>query len=198
VIVFAVLAQTIFGNDLRVDDVAPDFMMLLAVCAGFVGGPDRGATAGFVSGLVADLFLPSTPFGLSALVCCLVGFVVGSARDNFLRPRLLLLPVVAAAGTVLGVALFVAIGYIVGQQQLVAPGETWLAGVAAIEACYSVVFALPAAALMGWALSGPTTAPESLNDAMAAGLTDLAGRLHPRSSRRRRARRARARRITVR
>jgi hypothetical protein len=40
VLLLGILVQTCFGNDLRVDDVAPDFMLLLAVCAGFVGGPD--------------------------------------------------------------------------------------------------------------------------------------------------------------
>ena len=50
-----ILLQTTFGNDLRVDDFAPDFMMLLAVGAGFVGGPDTGAVVGFAAGGMAAL-----------------------------------------------------------------------------------------------------------------------------------------------
>ena len=69
-----------------VDDVAPDFMMLLAVCAGFVAGPDKGAVVGFAAGLVSDLFLQSTPFGLSALAACLAGFVVGWAGTDSCGP----------------------------------------------------------------------------------------------------------------
>jgi hypothetical protein len=87
VLLVGILVQTCFGNDLRVDDVAPDFMLLLAVCAGFVAGPDEGALVGFVAGLLSDLFLQNTPFGLMALAACLAGYVVGWARANFLRPH---------------------------------------------------------------------------------------------------------------
>ena len=55
--------------------IAPDIMVLLPIVAGIIGGPARGATIGFGTGLVSDLFLP-TPFGLSALVGCLLGFGV--------------------------------------------------------------------------------------------------------------------------
>ena len=34
-----ILVQTTFGNDLRVDDFAPDFMMLLAVVRRLCGRP---------------------------------------------------------------------------------------------------------------------------------------------------------------
>ena len=51
--------------------------------------------------------------------------------------------------------MFVVIGYVVGQQQLVAPGERWLVELAVVEACYAAVFALPAGVSMDWALTGP-------------------------------------------
>ena len=143
-----ILLQTTFGDDLRVDDVAPDLLMLLAVCAGFVAGPDTGAVVGFAAGLVSDLFLQSTPFGLSALAACLAGFVVGWAGTEVLRSRLFMVPLVAAGGTALGVVLFVVVGYLVGQSQLMAGGGHWLAGVALVEACYAALFSLPAFVLM--------------------------------------------------
>ncbi|MHB1891137.1 MAG: hypothetical protein ACYCUF_09700, partial [Acidimicrobiales bacterium] len=62
-----------------------DFMVLLPFGAGYVAGPERGAAFGFVSGLVADLFLP-TPFGMSALVGCLVGYLSGMAASGLVRP----------------------------------------------------------------------------------------------------------------
>ena len=46
---------------------APTSCCCCAVAGGLVGGPQRGAVAGFVVGLVYDLVL-TTPFGLSALV----------------------------------------------------------------------------------------------------------------------------------
>jgi rod shape-determining protein MreD len=192
-LILGILVQTTFGNDLRVHEVAPDPMLLLAVCGGFAAGPDEGAVVGFAAGLLSDLFLQSTPFGLSALAFCLVGFSVGWVRSNMLRSQVLLAPFVAAAGTVLGVALFVVIGYVVGQQQLVAPGQRWLVELAAVEAIYAAVLALPAVALMSWALRGPSATPTSLVPAGATGTMELASRRHTPGPRSRRRRRVRAR-----
>jgi len=193
VLVLGIFAQTIFGNDLRAHGFAPDFMLLLAVCAGFVGGPDDGAVVGFASGLISDLFLQNTPFGLSALAFCLAGFSVGWARANLLRARLLLAPALAAAGTVLGVALFVVIGYIVGQQQLVGPGQRWLVELAVVEACYAAVFALPVTALMTWAMIGRSAPSTSLAPTTPPTTLDTPGRRRPVGARSRRRRRVRAR-----
>ena len=78
VVALFVMVQQTLMLDLRVGGVHPDIMILLPIVAGLVGGPSRGASMGFVAGLVADLFLP-TPFGLSALVATLIGFAVGVA-----------------------------------------------------------------------------------------------------------------------
>ena len=59
-------------------------MLLLPIAAGYAAGPDRGAVFGFFAGLVADLFLP-TPFGLSALVGCLLGYATGIATRGLVR-----------------------------------------------------------------------------------------------------------------
>lgn len=192
-----IIAQTTFGDGLRVDGVAPDLMMLLAVSAGFSGGPDRGAVVGFAAGAVSDLFLQSTPFGLTALAACLIGFAIGWGRANMLTTKFLLGPFVAAAGTAAGVAIFVAIGYIVGQQQLVVGGERRLVEVAFIEAVYSAIFSFPAIALMSWALGVPA------DEVVATGEATVAGAPVEAPSRRRslpppRARRRRRARATVR
>jgi rod shape-determining protein MreD len=192
VLLIGILAQTVFGADLRVGGVAPDFMMLIAVCAGFAGGPDQGAVVGFAAGLLTDLFLMGTPFGLSALAGCLAGFVAGWARANFLHPNLTLAPVVAAVGTALGVVFFVVIGYLIGQDQLVAQGQKWLVEVAVVEATYSALFALPAALLMGWALRGPSPGPQPLTPGPPGATSEPSARRRG-ATRSRRRRRARAR-----
>lgn len=179
-LLLVVLAQTTFASDLRVHDVAPDFMLLLAVAAGFSGGPDKGAVVGFAAGLVGDLFVQSTPFGLSALAWCLAGYAVGWARTNLLHPRLLLVPAVAAAGTTLGVAVFVVIGYIVGQAQLAAPGKSWLVTQAVLEACWAAVFSLPAVLAMGWALRVPASGSASISTSMGVATPgEATARRHP-------------------
>src|SRR5205807_513217 len=69
---------------IHVHRVRPDAMLLVAVLAGLVAGPEKGAVTGFVAGLLADLTL-QTPFGLSALVLSLVGFGVGMLQTGILR-----------------------------------------------------------------------------------------------------------------
>lgn len=191
-LVVGIVAQTTFASDLRVHEVAPDFMVLLAVTAGFCGGPDTGAVVGFASGLLSDLFLEGTPFGLSALAFCLVGFAIGWARGNFLRARLVIAPLVCSAGTAFGVFVFVALGYVLGQSQLVAPGKRWLVVLAVVEAAYSAVLAVPAAWLMGLALRGPKAPASAMGEVATAGGAEAASRRHamvgPRARRRRRVR----------
>ena len=65
-LLFLLLDLTVLSR-LRVAGAAPDVMLLLAIAAGVVGGPQLGALMGFAAGLVLDLFL-ETPLGLSALV----------------------------------------------------------------------------------------------------------------------------------
>lgn len=191
VLAVAIGAETIFGADLRVNGIAPDFMLLVAVLAGFIGGPDAGAVVGFAAGTVADLFLQSTPFGLSSLAFCLTGFAVGGAAAALLRPHWYLVPVVAAGGTAMGVALFVVIGYVVGQAQLVAPGKAWLLEVGVVEALYAAVLGLPAATVVGWALSRTSPAPAAASTTMVPGIAEMPPRRRA-PARARRRRRARA------
>ena len=96
---FVTLQQTLV-LDVRIGGVHPDIMVLFPIVAGIVGGPARGASMGFGTGLVADLFLP-TPFGLSALVGCLIGFAVGAAVLPLDRTAPWLPPFAALAGSAL-------------------------------------------------------------------------------------------------
>ncbi|HET9060789.1 MAG TPA: rod shape-determining protein MreD [Acidimicrobiales bacterium] len=190
VLFVGIVVQTTFANDLRVHEVAPDFMLLLAVMAGFAAGPDAGALLGFSAGLVNDMFLQGTPVGLSALAACLVGYAVGWLRSDVLRARLAFVPVVAAAGTLAGVFVFVVLGYIVGQAQLVAPGKRWLAEQAVVEAGFAAIFSLPAYMAWRWALRGPSTPASGLGEVTTAGIAETRVR-RPASAPRARRRRAR-------
>jgi rod shape-determining protein MreD len=143
-ILFVVLlVQTTLGNDLRVREVAPDFMLLLALCAGLTGGPSRGMVVGFVAGLAADATLTDTPLGLSALTFLLVGGLLGVVRSSVLREGPVLVPLLVFAGTAVGVVLFVAIGVLVGEHQLVAGGRSWLIRVGLIESVWNCALSIP-------------------------------------------------------
>ena len=154
-LLFAViLVQTTLGSDIRVLGVAPDLMVLVTVCAGFAGGAEAGAWVGFWAGLIEDMFLTSTPVGLSALTLCLVGASIGALREGVLEERRMLIPAAAFAGTVAAVLMFVGIGDVLGQSQLLDPGRSWLVRVALVEATWSAVLAIPAAIVYARAARG--------------------------------------------
>lgn len=150
----AILLQTTLGSDLRVLGVAPGVMLLISICAGLSGGAQAGAWVGFWSGLVADMFLTGTPVGLSALTYCLVGAAVGALRASVLQDRRMLLPLVALVGTAVGVLMFVAVGDVLGQTQLLAAGRSWLIRVMVVESLWNAVLALPVGLLYGRAARG--------------------------------------------
>ncbi|HVA74666.1 MAG TPA: rod shape-determining protein MreD [Acidimicrobiales bacterium] len=148
-LVVATVLQTALASDLRVAGVAPDLMVLVAVLAGLAGGSEAGAVVGFFSGLLMDMFLASTPLGLSALTYCVIGALIGTARASVMPERSLVVPVTAMLATAAAVLLFVAFGEILGQGQLLDAGGSWLIRVAVIEAAWNLVLSLP----IGWLYS---------------------------------------------
>jgi rod shape-determining protein MreD len=154
IVVAALLIQTTVGDDMRIAGVAPDLMVLITICAGLTGGTEAGAWMGFCAGLATDLFLTSTPLGLSALTYCLIGASVGALRAAVLPDSRLLTPVVAVVATAASVLLFVGLGDMLGQSQLLDSGRAWLIKVALIEAAWAAVLAIPVAWIYGRAARG--------------------------------------------
>ncbi|MCU1375711.1 MAG: rod shape-determining protein MreD [Actinomycetia bacterium] len=128
-----VILHTAVFPQLRVFDVGADVMLLVAIASGVVAGPERGATMGFVAGLLADFFL-QTPFGLSALTYCLVGWAVGSFQTRILHATWWIPVLTAAFATAAGVLLFAVLGAVVGQDQLVSLRLIPIMGVTALWA----------------------------------------------------------------
>jgi rod shape-determining protein MreD len=157
IVVFVVLClQHTLVDYVRVGGAHPDLMMLLPICAGYVGGPERGAAFGFATGLVADLFLPTT-FGLSALVGCLLGYGVGVATTGLLRSSWWLVPVVAAAATAAGMVGYAILGSLLGQPLQL---TVYLPRALAVATPAAAILAIPMVRLVSWALPplvSPTT-----------------------------------------
>jgi rod shape-determining protein MreD len=131
---------------LRIDGVRPDALLLVAVSAGLVAGSERGAIVGFFAGVLADLFL-QTPFGLSALAYCLVGFAVGSVQSGILRSAWWIPVVTALGASASGTVLYAVLGATVGQPQFVSPR---LAAIAALVGVMNGALAPAATRLMSW------------------------------------------------
>lgn len=139
--------QVAIIGPVTVDGVHPDLMLLLAAVGGATGGPARGALIGFGCGLLSDLFL-ETPFGLSALTFCLVGYVVGLFQTAVLRSSWWTVALAALVGSAGGEFLYALIGAIVGQSQMLSDSLPRIVG---IVASINAVVSLPATRLMSWA-----------------------------------------------
>ena len=150
VIFIVLMIQQTVMVALRIDGAHPDLLWLLPITAALLDGPETGAIVGFWAGLSFDLVLP-TPFGLSALVGCLLGYSVG-ALTTAADPRAVWLkPVAALAGSVGADMLFAVLGAIFGQGEMV---QVNFAALILVVGVSSVVFVLPVSRLMRWALVG--------------------------------------------
>jgi rod shape-determining protein MreD len=151
VVVVVLLVQSTIGLDVRVAGAHPELGWLLPITAGLAGGPEIGAIVGFGGGMATDLFLP-TPFGLTALVGCLLGFAVGwvaaSVQGALGRWAP---PVVALAGSAAAVMLYAVLGAVLGQEQML---RVDLGAVVGVVAVTNAVLVVPVGRMMRWAL-GP-------------------------------------------
>jgi rod shape-determining protein MreD len=125
-----------------------DLLLLVAIVAGLVGGPDRGATLGFVAGLFYDLLVVDVPFGLSALVYAVVAYGVGATGGWMPQPRRWFVFLTAVVATVVGVILTELVGRVLGRGM---PFDEVLR-MAAVEAAWSALLILPARRALRWAL----------------------------------------------
>jgi rod shape-determining protein MreD len=123
-----------------------DLLILVPVAAGLTVGPERGAVAGFVGGIAVDL-LVTTPFGLTALAYCMVGYGVGAFQTGVLRASWWLPLASALGGAAVGTVVWALAATVVGQEGLL-DGE--LFRIVAAVAVVAVVLVVPAVRLARW------------------------------------------------
>ncbi len=151
-LIAALLLQTTVLARMRVFDVMPDFMLLVAISGGITAGPTRGAALGFASGMLIDLFL-STPLGLSALVFTLVGYGVGVANTGVLRAAWYIPVLTAGAASVAGVVLYALVGSMLGEPMI----DGHLVTIAAVVGLSNAVLAPVAVKFVDWSLGSLKT-----------------------------------------
>jgi rod shape-determining protein MreD len=139
----AVLAQTELFPNLRAGGVIPDIVLVSVIAVALETGPETGAVYGFGAGLFIDMFL-RPPAGLSALAYTLVGFGVGSVRARLIRTSKIQWPLVGGLGSLVGGALFVVAGVLVGQQHLWAERTVRIIGVRAVYDATLALLVFPA------------------------------------------------------
>lgn len=153
VVVLVLVLQTALVYRLRVSGVTPDTLLLLAVCAGIVGGPERGAVVGFAAGFAIDLFLQTTPVGLSALVFSLLAYAVGIVAEGTVRAAAWIPVVTAGVASAVGVVAFALVAALVAGADFVSPH---LATVAVLVGLFNGALAPLFLRLATWAVGRHT------------------------------------------
>jgi rod shape-determining protein MreD len=153
----ALVVATLFVHDavlrsVRLAGVRPDLLLGLVVIGAIVGGPERGALYGFCAGIVADLFLP-TPFGLSPLVWCIVGYGLGALQTTILPHGRMALPVVTLFASAAAEVGFALAGSTLGQPMI----GPHLAVIVVVVALVNAVLSWPLARAVRWSLAGGAT-----------------------------------------
>lgn len=146
VLVAGLVAQAAFVNEVELFGAHGEVLWLVPIVAGLASGPERGAVAGFATGIAADL-LALTPFGLTALAMSLVGYGVGAFRAGVLEASWWLPLVSAALGSAIGTVVFALAATVMGEEGLL---QGRLARVVLAVVVWNVVLVLPALRIGRW------------------------------------------------
>ncbi len=128
------------------DGARPDVMVLIAVIAGFVLGPERGAIVGFAAGMAFDILL-TTPLGLSALVFTVTAYAVGTLSSGVVRTSRWIPSAVAAVGSAAAMVLYAVLGEVLGEPTLNGPP---LAAIVVFVAAVNAALAPLAVRVLTW------------------------------------------------
>lgn len=120
VIVTAMSVQVGLLNQFTVFGVVCDVLLPISICAGLIGGAQRGAIVGFWSGLLFDLLRPG-PVGVSALSYCVVAFLAGLIQVALLQSSKLMSVLIVGVAASVGTLLFAISGTVFGANTLANP-----------------------------------------------------------------------------
>lgn len=116
-LVVTVLLQVAVFPRFSIVDATPWVALVATAALGYRSGPESGLLFGFAAGLAVDLFL-ETPLGLSALAYSITGYVVGLVESGLIRASVWITPLIGGMAGLLGGAIYVTVGILAGQDQL--------------------------------------------------------------------------------
>jgi rod shape-determining protein MreD len=125
VLLGALVLQDAVVSQLGVFGAHGDLMILVPITAALTVGAERGAIAGFAAGIAVDL-LVDTPFGLTALTYCLIGYCIGAFQDGVLRATWMLPVVSAVVGAAVGTTFWALSATVVGEEGLLNRDLAWI------------------------------------------------------------------------
>lgn len=147
IVLAALVLQVCLFAQFSYEGARPDVMILVAIGAGFVAGPEKGAIVGFAAGLAFDALL-STPFGLSAFVYVVMGYLVGVFGATVVRSAWWIPPVLAALASAAGMVMYALVGEVLGQATLGGPPLT---AIVVVVAALNALLAPLAIRVLRWA-----------------------------------------------
>lgn len=149
-VVLALVVQATVVAPITVLGARGDLMLLLAIAAGFEGGPERGAWVGFAAGLTLDLML-STPAGLSAATFALIAALVGTFHNSMIRTSRSVPVITAAMASAIAVIVYWAAASMLGEGVI---HGTTLPAIVLVVAVANGALSPIAMRAMRWALRG--------------------------------------------
>lgn len=90
--------QTTFCKSIAIASISPNIMILIPICFGYFKGQEEGIFAGFVTGLLYDVFFTEI-FGFSILAFTYIGYISGIFTKEYDQKRMvipMIITVVAA------------------------------------------------------------------------------------------------------
>jgi rod shape-determining protein MreD len=148
IIAVAVVLQVSFFSFLDLLGSTPDFLSVVIVSLGLLGGGVIGAVCGFAAGILLDSVLLQT-LGVSALVLLSIGYLAGRYREGFEISNSLTPALLAGALTLLGTAGFAAIQLMLGVET---PVSLLILREIVVKGMLAFLLALPVYPLIRWVL----------------------------------------------
>lgn len=96
-IIFYVL-QTTLCKTIAIASISPNIMIIIPICFGYFKGKNEGIYAGFVTGLLYDLFFTSV-FGFSILAYTYIGFISGIFQKEYNQNSMLIPMIITVVST---------------------------------------------------------------------------------------------------
>ncbi len=151
VCVIAISLQLTVFVDVRILGVAPEMLALVAILAGYYGGPQRGPAVAFAAGLLWDVYLP-THLGVSSIIFAVAAYAIGSVEAGLFRDSRAQLAAVVVASTMAIVVSYALANEILGERGLI---DTRMLKVAVVSGIFNGVLSFAAAPLVKWAMAAP-------------------------------------------
>lgn len=139
ILIATVLLQVSFFSFLSVLGATPNFLPVVIVALGLLGGAVLGAVCGFAAGLLLDSVLLET-LGVSSLVLLSIGYLAGRCRESFELNGLALCALLTGGFTLLGALAFAALQLMLGVE---APVSLLVLREILLQALFALALAFP-------------------------------------------------------